>query len=212
MDEFLQATEVIDWGSPTVLSLATELSGGSDDDEAVAQKCFLWVRDQVRHSSDHRIPIVTCAASEVLAHRAGFCYAKSHLLAALLRARGIPAALCYQRLTLDEEGARFCLHGLVAVFLRRHGWYRIDPRGDKPGVATDFTPPVERLAFQLRKPGECDIAERFADALPCVVAALRGHCTADEVALNLPDLSPTCESSNGSNLRRAKYALQAGVV
>jgi transglutaminase-like putative cysteine protease len=126
------------------------------------------------------------------------------LLAALLRARGIPAALCYQRLALDEQGGGFCLHGLVAVFLRRHGWYRIDPRGDKPGVATDFTPPIERLAFELRLPGECDITGRFADALPCVVSALRRHRTADEVFQNLPDLAPSFESIDASNLHRPK--------
>ncbi|MBI2949982.1 MAG: hypothetical protein HYY23_20300 [Verrucomicrobia bacterium] len=48
-------------------------------------------------------------------HRAGFCYAKSHLLAALLRARGIPAALCYQRLAFDAAGSAFCLHGCLPL-------------------------------------------------------------------------------------------------
>src|SRR5438132_7925332 len=32
----------------------------------------------------------------------------------------------------------------IAVFLKRHGWYRIDPRGDKAGIQTDFCPPGER--------------------------------------------------------------------
>ena len=145
----------------------------------------------MRHSSDQRIPVVTCAASEVLQHRAGFCYAKSHLLAALLRARGIPAALCYQRLALDGAGGAYCLHGLVAVFLRRHGWYRADPRGDKPGIQTDFCPPVERLAFTPMRPGEMDVPGRFADALPCVVSTLRRWSSAEEVARNLPDYAPT---------------------
>jgi Transglutaminase-like superfamily len=145
------------------------------------------VRDNVQHSTDCEIPTVTCSASEVLAHRVGFCFAKSHLLAALLRARGIPAALCYQRLALDERGSVFCLHGLVAVFLPRHGWCRIDARGDKAGVTMDFCPPTERLAFTPQLPGEMDIPTRFADALPEVIATLRRCRTADEVAANLPD-------------------------
>jgi len=40
--------------------------------------------------------VVTCSASEVLREGTGICFAKSHLLAALLRAVGIPAGLCYQ--------------------------------------------------------------------------------------------------------------------
>src|SRR5437867_9797512 len=95
-----------------------------------------------------------CAASEVLRARTGFCYAKSHLLVALLRANGVPAGLCYQRLALDETGSAFCLHGLAAVWLPAVGWYRIDPRGNKPGVDAQLAPPVERLAFAARLPGE----------------------------------------------------------
>ncbi len=187
MSAFLQPTPVIDSDEPTVAVAAAEIAGGAADDEQEARRCFLWVRDQVRHSSDCGSPVVTCAASQVLRERVGFCYAKSHLLAALLRARRIPAALCYQRLSLDGAAQAYCLHGLVAVFLNRHGWYRIDPRGDKLGIQTDFCPPQERLAFTPARPGEMDIPGRFADALPSVVSVLQNWTTADEVARHLPD-------------------------
>ena len=82
------------------------------------------------------------------------------------------------------RGERFTGH---RVFLKRHGWYRIDPRGDKAGIQTDFCPPVERLAFALARQGEMDVSGRFADALPGVVSALQKWTTADEVARNLPD-------------------------
>jgi transglutaminase-like putative cysteine protease len=190
MNEFLQPTTVIDSASPAIVAMAAEIAGDAITDEEVARRCFLWVRDQVRHSSDHQVSAVTCSASEVLMHRAGFCFAKSHLLAALLRARGIPAALCYQRLALDSAASAFCLHGLVAVHLKRHGWYRVDPRGDKIGITTDFFPPVERLAFTPSLPGEMDIAGRFSDALPCVASVLRRCRTSDEVSMNFPDYTP----------------------
>lgn len=35
----------------------------------------------------------------------GICFAKSHLLAALLRCKSIPAGFCYQKLILDDETA-----------------------------------------------------------------------------------------------------------
>jgi transglutaminase-like putative cysteine protease len=185
--EFLKPTPVIDNDDLTVIVAAAELAGDAADEEQIARRHFLWVRDQVQHSSDCGSPVVTCSASQVLRHRVGFCFAKSHLLVALLRARRIPAALCYQRLLLDDTAKTYCLHGLVAVFLKRHGWYRIDPRGDKPSIQTGFCPPVEKLAFSPARPGEMDIPGRFADALPCVVSALQKLPTADEVARNLPD-------------------------
>jgi len=150
MNEYLAYSEIVDWRAPSVIRLARELANGSSDDELVTERCFIWVRDQVRHSRDHRIPVVTLSASAVLQHRAGYCYAKAHLLAALLRPSGIPAALCYQRLQLSETDPRFTLHGLNAVFLRRHGWYRLDARGNKPGVDAQFCPPAERVAFSPR--------------------------------------------------------------
>lgn len=190
MNEFLRATAVVDSASAEIQAAALSVVGDAVLDEEIARRCFLWVRDQVRHSSDHSLSVVTCVASDVLRHRSGFCYAKSHLLAALLRARGIPAALCYQRLALDPTGSVFCLHGLVAVHLQRHGWYRVDPRGNRDHVTTDFCPPIERLAFTPKLPGELDIAERFTDALPVVVSTLLRYRSAEEVARDLPDYLP----------------------
>lgn len=190
MDEFLQASDIIDCTHPAIITAAADIAGDATDDEEIARRCFTWVRDSVRHSSDYQIPIVTCVASDVLKHRAGFCYAKSHLLAALLRARGIPAALCYQRLAFDDTASSFFLHGLVAVHLKRHGWYRVDPRGDKPGISSDFTPPVERLPYAPKLTGEMDVPGRFPDAIACVVSTLRQWPTAANVRSNLPDYVP----------------------
>src|SRR5262245_12914668 len=150
MNEYLKETEIIDWRHPKILRLAEMLASESDALQT-ARRCFEWVRDQIRHSYDYRLNQVTCRASEVLEAGTGICYAKSHLLAALLRANSIPAGFCYQRLSLglslDESGVRFCLHGLNALFLPELGWYRVDARGNKPEVDAQFRPPVEQLAF-----------------------------------------------------------------
>src|SRR6478609_5420539 len=130
MDAFLQSTEIINGQQPDVLQLARSLADGASNQNEIARRCFEWVRDEIKHSSDYRLNPVTCTASEVLAARTGFCYAKSHLLTALLRANSIPAGLCYQRLTVDGPSGPYCLHGLTAVLLHDLGWYRIDPRGN----------------------------------------------------------------------------------
>jgi hypothetical protein len=187
MNEYLAHSEIIDWRTDSVISQALELANGASDDEQIAERCFTFVRDHIRHSRDHRIPVVTLSASSVLYHRAGYCYAKAHLLAALLRACGTPAALCYQRLQLSDTDPRFTLHGLNAVFLRRHGWYRLDARGNKSGVDAQFCPPTERLAFHAKEPGEYDLPGLFAEPLGSIVNVLSQCATEDEVYEALPD-------------------------
>ncbi len=187
METFLRATKVIDWKDPSVRAKAQELSAGADDARDIARRCFEWVRDNIQHSSDFKRNPVTCNASDVLREGTGYCYAKSHLLAAVLRANGIPAGFCYQRLSIDETGAPYSLHGLNAVHLPEFGWYRIDPRGNKPGVDAQFSPPREQLAFPIVFPEEKLFPQILADPLPVVVSALRAHVTWDAMYRNLPD-------------------------
>lgn len=188
MEIYLEATQYIDWQQPEVLAKALSLSEGLDSDEAITKACFEFVRDEIKHSWDYQMNPVTCKASDVLKHGTGYCYAKSHLLAALLRANKIPAGLCYQRLTFSRDQPPFCLHGLNAVYLKNHGWYRIDPRGNKEGVNAQFCPPKEQLAFPILSNGEADLPEIWAEPLAVVVNALTQYKDIFEVANNLPDI------------------------
>ncbi len=187
-DNYLQATNIVNWQHPTVLKLAKELAVGHGKTDDIARACFQWVRDEVCHSVDYQLNPVTCRASDVLHHRTGYCYAKSHLLAALLRANGIPTGFCYQRLSLNEQGAPYCLHGLNAVYLSEFGWYRIDARGNRDGIDAQFTPPEEKLAFTLQFAEEADFPTIFPAPLDIVVDALQRHNTWDSLLQNLPDL------------------------
>ncbi|MBI4263943.1 MAG: transglutaminase family protein [Acidobacteria bacterium] len=189
MDAFLKPSAIVDWEHPDVLARARSLRDGCSDDIAVARRCFEWVRDEIRHSQDYGLSVVTCKASEILREGSGFCYAKSHLLAALLRANGIPAGLCYQRLSLNDEGTAHCLHGLNAVCLPGIGWYRVDARGNRAGVDAQFDPPIERLAFRLTLPGEADLPEIWPEPLDVVVEALTTHASAESLGKNLPDVT-----------------------
>ncbi|RDL45809.1 Cro/Cl family transcriptional regulator [Marinomonas piezotolerans] len=188
MQQYLESTEYIDWKSPEVLAKAQSLAVGADSDEAIAEKCFIFVRDEIKHSWDYECNPVTCKASDVLRYGTGYCYAKSHLLAALLRANGIPAGLCYQRLTINHDKPPFCLHGLNAVYLKNHGWYRLDARGNKKGVSADFCPPVERLAFPIIVDGEADLPEIWSAPIMPIISVLQEKKTYKEVADNLPDI------------------------
>ena len=184
---YLRSTDIIDYRHPDVAGEAARLAVGIADAVDIARACFLFVRDEVFHSSDHERNPVTLRASEVLRHRTGYCFAKSILLAALLRANGIPAGLCYQRLWKEDLGS-FILHGLVAAYLPGYGWYRTDPRGNNATLSADFTPPVEALPYRPLLPGEADLPEIRPDPLPVVVDKLTVNRTWQEVLADLPDV------------------------
>jgi transglutaminase-like putative cysteine protease len=188
MKQYLDESACIDWKHPLVAAKAIALAEGCVSDEEIAKRCFEFVRDAIKHSWDYRMNPVTCKASDVLIHGTGYCYAKSHLLAALLRANTIPAGLCYQRLAVEADGPPYCLHGLNAVYLKRHGWYRVDARGNKPGIAAGFNPPTEMLAFPIVAASERDFPEIRGEPLPVVVQALTRNNTVEQVFENLPDI------------------------
>lgn len=182
---YLRSTDIIDWKHHAVVLKAKQLAAGLSGDVDIARACYEWVRDNIDHSGDHGAAVTTCSASQVLTCSTGWCFAKAHLLAALLRANGIPAGLCYQRLLRDDRSG-FILHGLNAVFLQEYGWYRIDARGNRKGVDAQFCPTVEKLAWPPREPGEMDLPEIWADPLQVVVECLRSNVGYKEVRKNLP--------------------------
>lgn len=80
-------------------------------------------------------------------------------MAALLCACGVPAGICYQRLTLgDLPETGFCIRALNAVYMKSlDRWIRLDARGNKAGIDAQFALGRERLAFPVHKDfGEVD--------------------------------------------------------
>lgn len=186
---FLAASAVVDYHHPTIAKLAADLLSATS--EATAKNCFEWVRDHVQHSIDFKREETPYIASDVLAAGTGFCTAKSHLLVALLRANKIPAGFCYQRLTFDGPNPPYCLHGFVAVWLERHGWYRCDARGNsKPGIHCEFTPGHETLAYPIQYAGECTYPEVWAEPWPELIQANRELKLASDYMVRPIDIAP----------------------
>ena len=115
-NEYLEKTEYVDYDHPAVSSLAERLRTDSPDELSLIRNTYYFVRDEIKHSWDAQDRRVTVSASDTLREGVGICWAKANLLAALLRANGIPAGFSYQRLTLgsgrrSSELAR--LHAIV---------------------------------------------------------------------------------------------------
>ncbi|MDQ1912741.1 transglutaminase family protein [Paenibacillus sp. GD4] len=152
VQDYLAETEELDWQHADIKRLLPQLVQDRTDELDIIQSIFEFVRDEVNHSWDIQSRRITRKASEVLQHREGICYAKSNLLAALLRLQGIPAGFCYQKLTIgDTPDTGYCIHALNAVYLASENrWIRLDARGNKEGINSQFSIHAEQLAFPVR--------------------------------------------------------------
>ncbi|NVJ52734.1 MAG: transglutaminase family protein [Campylobacteraceae bacterium] len=188
---YLEETKIIDFKNENIKKLAKELSLNASSNEEIVKNCFEYVRDEIKHSGDYKTDIITCTASEVLETKTGWCFAKSHLLAALLRANEIPTAFCYQRLSCEEYKENlFSLHGLNAVYLENFGWLKVDARGNKKGVDAQFIPPKEKLAFELKE-NEFDLGVYYSHPLDIVIEALKVNNSYKQMINNMPDFKST---------------------
>jgi transglutaminase-like putative cysteine protease len=176
-EDFLAPAPLIDVDAPEIEAFVeTRLRGLYEVDAASA--VFHFVRDDVAHSWDIQGHRVTRSAVDVLTYREGICYAKSHLVAALLRRAGIPTGISYQRLTLFEDASGgYAVHALNTAYLGSLGrWIRFDARGNKPGVDAQFALDEERLAFAIRpEHGEVDYLRNHAAPHPEIVRTLEAN-------------------------------------
>ena len=152
MDEYLKKDDVVNYENVNIIQLADSLWSNADSDVEYIKKAYEFVRDNISHSADINEDMLTCSASEVLEEGHGICFAKSHLLAALLRCKSIPTGFCYQKLILDDETAPILIyHGLNGVYIKEYKmWIRLDARGNKEGVNAQFSLESEQLAFPIR--------------------------------------------------------------
>jgi transglutaminase-like putative cysteine protease len=189
MNNYLVSDTIVDWQTPDVRQKALELTRSLTDEIDKARCLYEWVRDAIPHTNDAGLDIVTCTASEVLHHGTGTCFSKSHLLAALLRANGIPAGFCYQVLRLDPPvDNELVLHGLNGVYLSSLGkWIRVDARGNTRGVNAQFSVEKEQLAFAMEPAaGEFIYDTIFAAPVSNVVDRLNRFTSRRELWLDLP--------------------------
>ncbi len=189
IDEYLKKDEVINYQNEDITRLADLLSSNADSDVEYIEKAYEFVRDNISHSADINEDLLTCSASEVLAAGHGICFAKSHLLTALLRCKSIPTGFCYQKLILDDETAPILIyHGLNGVYIKEYKmWIRLDARGNKEGVNAQFSLESEQLAFPIRtERGEEDGCVIYPDPDIKILEKFKNNKTRTELWDDLP--------------------------
>ncbi len=191
IEDYIVSSKYIDFEHSMILAKASEFKSLADDEIHLIKMIYEFVRDEIKHSWDVQDKRVTCKASEALEQRVGICWAKANLLAALLRACGVPTGICYQRLTLgDTPETGFCIHALNAVYIKSlNKWIRLDARGNKAGVDAQMNLECEQLAFAVRQEiGEVDYKIVYANPSETLMKILEESDDAIYMYLNsLPD-------------------------
>lgn len=189
LEEYLTDSPYLLLTNQTILELSNTLVYNCKTEVEKITKIYEYVRDQFPHSIDCKATKVSVNALDVINNGHGICYAKSNLLAALLRVQGIYTGFCYQRLTLDDndDSKGYCLHALNAVYID-NGWHRIDARGNKARINAQFSLDKEQLAFHIRsKYKEVDYPTIYVEPLPCTLEALQCSKNVEELINNLPN-------------------------
>jgi transglutaminase-like putative cysteine protease len=184
LDDYLLELNEVNYSNSIIKKKADELFNPLQTEIEKAKVSFEFVRDEISHSWDIQSKRVTCNASEVLEYKEGICYAKSHLLASLLRSQGIPTGFCYQRLMLfDTPEKGYCIHALNAIFFKTlNKWIRVDARGNKKGIDAQFSIEEEKLAFPInRNSGEIDYPVIYTKPHFKTVSVLEEHTNALEM-------------------------------
>jgi len=177
INDYLLSSEILDFDNKIVSKKASELSKGLNDIQK-AKSLYDFVRDKIDHSSDIYNNEITFKASDVLNKGHGICFAKSHLLAALLRCEKIPAGFCYQKVFIGSEKI---LHGLNGVFLNEK-WFRLDARGNVGGINANFSINEEKLAYKIKNEFDgVDYPHVYSKPIPEIIKILKNYSALDEV-------------------------------
>ncbi len=119
----------------------------------------------------------------------GICFAKSHLLAAMLRSASIPAGFCYQVFRRNAPYKGLALHGLNGIYIESLSrWIRIDARGNRGSIDAQFSINEEKLAFPIdHERGEFLYETIYTDPAPVVVDILKRFTSLREIWQHLPE-------------------------
>ena len=166
LSEYLKETNCIDFSNLLIVQKVDALKSASSDKLDYIERAYKFVRDEIPHSWDAKLPVVSKKASDVLKNKTGICWTKSCLLAALLRANKIPSGISYQYLTRANDASDgYIIHALNTVYIESlQKWIRLDARGNKAGVNAQFSLEKELLAFPARPEfGEKDYCDNHCD-------------------------------------------------
>ena len=156
MEDCLRPNAYIQSDQKRIVDVARHTAGEEKDAWKAAMALERWVHEHIREK-DLKVPFAT--AAEVVESRKGDCTEHAVLLAALLRASGIPSRVAAG---LVESGGQFVGHMWTEAWLGDAvpgGWVVLDATRGRKDVAAD------RLAFGVSSLETSDLPRFFLEVL-----------------------------------------------
>ncbi len=127
-EEYVQPTATIDSNHPEIITKATELVEGEDDQFKAVFKLANWVDDNIEYDLTTLTAQTSQKASWVLENRAGVCDEMTSLFVAMARSVGIPARFVsgVSYTTSDLFPEPWQPHGWAEVYFPEVGWVGFD--------------------------------------------------------------------------------------
>ena len=202
IEAYLASDPLINYESPEVSSLAEKLRLKDCDEISAVKKAYECVRDSFPHTFDVNAQGVACSASDVIKLGHGVCYAKAHLLAALLRYAGIPAGMCYQRLCLEtpDDQPGLAVPDVCGLSESEQSQKLSATSSTKTQVVTD-RPETQSIMDNLETLSVTDSAEAqsVADSVECLSGA--GHAGPPTTSCTKPRTRLVLHAANAVYLK-----------
>ena len=187
-DRFLEETEYVDWKDMLITRETSQTIIGCKTDEDKVKAVFEFVRDGITNAMNIDSVALPWTASTTVRAMVGTDDSKAMVFAAMVRALGIPAGFCYQRLTVvDDDSEGYYLHCYNAVYLDGK-WIKVDASGRLGARDATFCKIEPDLAFIPREVyGESNISGIFARPYEKSMDVLKSAERISDIIFGLPD-------------------------
>jgi transglutaminase-like putative cysteine protease len=140
--KFLAPSSRVECGHQEIVALAQSLAQDYQDMIGLAKSFAEWIATNTSHDNEQAERISAggrpLGALEFLHSRQGTCGERAHLLAAFLRAKGIPSKFVHGCLLPWKPDEHTWAHAWVEVYLAGEGWLPLDPRKSNEPQRKDY--------------------------------------------------------------------------
>ncbi len=134
---FLVPSVVVSYGKKSdVVTLSHEITQHASTDLEVIQQIYFWVQDNISYDTEKAKKVQTGELTnyvpnlkKILESRSGICYDYASLVAAMLRANGIPCKMVFGDVKTDDSGTTI-MHAWNMIWTEEDGWIAVDIKAE----------------------------------------------------------------------------------
>lgn len=156
---FLVPNEIVQYTPQSqVVQFSYTLTENASTDLEVVQQVYYWVENNITYDIDKANTLTSSTGyvpdpDAILASKTGICYDYAAVVAAMLRANGIPCQLIMGNVQAGENGTVY--HAWNMIYLKEKGWIAVKV----PSTPDEW----ERIDLTFASSGDSSIAQFIGD-------------------------------------------------